>query len=207
MHPNPVFRQTPQPEMLDFARSRGFGMLVLAGAQGPLLAHVPFVLSADGAVAEFHLARSNPVLRAPEGPAVLAVSGPDAYVSPDWYGLPDQVPTWNYLAVHLRGRLERAAPDTLAPHLDRLSAAFEARLAPKPPWTAAKMADGAMERMMRAIVPFRLHVEEVQGTWKLGQNKPPEARTGAARGIAASPVGQEAAHLAALMAALGSGEE
>jgi len=54
-----------------------------------------------------HLVRSNPIaqcLRAGERKAVLAVSGPDAYVSPDWYArMPDQVPTWNYVAVHLRG--------------------------------------------------------------------------------------------------------
>ena len=200
MHPNPAFRQTPQPGMLEFARARGFGMLALSADAGPLLAHVPFVLTEGGKVAELHLARSNPIARAPDGPAVLAVSGPDAYVSPDWYGLDDQVPTWNYIAVHLRGRLERAAPESLAPHLDRLSAEFEARLLPKKPWTADKMTDGVMERMMRGILPFRLIIEDVQGTWKLGQNKTPEARAGAARGIAAAPVGQEGARIAALMA-------
>lgn len=202
MHPNPAFRQTPQPQMLAFARARGFGILVLSGDGIPLLAHVPFVLSDDGQVAAFHLARSNPIARAPSGPAVLAISGPDAYVSPDWYGLPDQVPTWNYVAVHLRGRLERAAPETLAPHLDALSAGFETRLLPKTPWTSAKMTDGVMDRMMRGIVPYRLLIEEVQGTWKLGQNKPDAARMDAASGIAAQPLGQEAAQIAALMAAV-----
>ena len=51
----------------------------------------------------------NAVIRAVPGPAVLAVIGPDGYISPDWYGtheqVPDQVPTWNYIAVHLRGIL------------------------------------------------------------------------------------------------------
>ncbi|GGE00351.1 negative transcriptional regulator, PaiB family [Gemmobacter megaterium] len=201
MHPNPAFRQTPQSEMLDFARARGFGILVLGAADGPLLAHVPFVLSEDGAFAEFHLARSNPIARAPVGVAVLAISGPDAYVSPDWYGLEDQVPTWNYVAVHLRGRIAPAEPQSLAPHLDRLSARFESRLAPKTPWTSGKMTAGVMERMMRGILPFRLHVEDVQGTWKLGQNKPPEAQAGAAAGISAHPLGSEAREIGALMAA------
>ena len=34
---------------------------------------------------------------------LMAVNGADAYVSPDWYVSPDQVPTWLYQAVHLTG--------------------------------------------------------------------------------------------------------
>ena len=58
---------------------------------------------------------------------MLAVSGPDSYVSPDWYGTgtADQVPTWNYVAVHIRGTLRRRADETLRAHLDALSARFE----------------------------------------------------------------------------------
>ncbi len=180
MHPNPAFRQTPAPLMLDFARARGFGTLIVPGDPWPMVSHIPFALSADGGVAEFHLARSNPIVRSPGGAAMLAVGGPDAYVSPDWYGTPDQVPTWNYIAVHLRGRLEPVPDDALHGHLDRLSHDFETRLAPKRPWTSAKMGPGVMERMMRAILPFRLMIDDVQGTWKLGQNKTPDQQAAAA---------------------------
>ena len=94
MHPNPAFRQTPAERSLTFARARGFGILTVNGAAGPLLAHVPFLISADGTWADLHLARSNAVARSDlPAPAVIAVSGPDAYISPDWYGLDDQVPT------------------------------------------------------------------------------------------------------------------
>ncbi|MDP2084213.1 MAG: FMN-binding negative transcriptional regulator [Gemmobacter sp.] len=202
MHPNPAFRQTPVPDMLDFARTRGFGVLMLAGDPWPAVAHIPFALSPDGREAEFHLARSNPIARSPGGAAVLVVNGPDAYVSPDWYGAPDQVPTWNYIAVHLRGRLEPVPDDALHGHLDRLSADFEIRLAPKRPWTSDKMTPGVMERMMRGILPFRLVVEDVQGTWKLGQNKTRDQQAGAAAGIGAAPVGQAASDIAAQMQAL-----
>ncbi len=188
MHPNPAFRQTPEAERLAFARARGFGMLAVsgvdgAGLDGPLLAHVPFLIAEDGASVELHLVRSNPVLAALPAPAVLAAMGPEAYVSPDWYGVPDQVPTWNYVAVHLRGRLVTLPEHTLEPMLDRLSAAFEARLAPKRPWTSAKMTDGVMARMMRAIVPCRLEITSTEGTWKLSQNKPAEVRLRAAENL------------------------
>ncbi len=202
MHPNPAYRQTPRDDALAFARQRGFGILSVNGADGPIAAHIPFVLSPDGKHANGHLVRSNPIARALGAPlpALLAVSGPDGYISPDWYGLPDQVPTWNYVAVHLRGVLELLPQDALRPHLETLSAEFEARLLPKTPWKAAKMTPDVLDRMMRQIMPVRMRVNSVDGTWKLGQNKPDAARLGAAEALHGAGIGQETALLAALMA-------
>ena len=202
MHPNPAFRASPRERNLDFARSRGFGILTVNGPEGPLAAHIPFLLSGDAGFAELHLARSNPIVRAGlPAPALLAVSGPDAYVSPDWYGphdlVPDQVPTWNYVAVDLRGVLEALPEDALRGHVDALSAEHEARIAGKAPWTSDKMTEGAMPRMMRMILPFRLRITGVEGTWKLNQNKPDPVRARAAGALAQ---GNEAARsIAALM--------
>jgi transcriptional regulator len=179
MHPNPAFRQTTQAQNLTFARQRGFGTLTVNGADGPVMAHVPFLLSDDGSFADLHLARSNGVIaQGLPTKAVLAVMGSDSYISPDWYGVPDQVPTWNYIAVHLRGTLIPLDPAMLADHVNALSDRFEGRLAPKPVWKSAKMSDGVMERMLRMILPFRLQIATVDGTWKLGQNKEPAAREG-----------------------------
>ena len=88
---------------------------------------------------------------------------------------------------------------TMRPMADDLSAMFEARLLPKKPWTSAKMSDEAMVRMLRMILPFRLVIEGVEGTWKLGQNKTPEQRAGAVAGLKAwrEPTPRE--ELAALM--------
>ena len=185
MHPNPAFRQSPRDQNLAFARDRGFGILSVNGPDGPLAAHIPFLLNDDASFADLHLARSNPIVRAGlPAPALIAVAGPDAYISPDWYGpheqVPDQVPTWNYVAVHLRGHLEPLSEDALHPHVDALSAEHEGRIADKRPWTSAKMSTGAMPRMMRMILPFRFHVTSVEGTWKLNQNKMPEIRARAA---------------------------
>ncbi len=188
MHPNPAFRQDPRETNLAFARARGFGILSINGPDGPLAAHVPFLLNDDASFAEMHLARSNPIARAAlPVPALLAVSGPDTYISPDWYGpheqVPDQVPTWNYVAVHLRGILEPLPEDALRPHVDALSAEHESRIVGKRPWTSAKMSDGAMPRMMRMILPFRFRVTSVEGTWKLSQNKTPEIRARTAEAL------------------------
>ena len=179
MHPNLAFRKTAADRNLAFARARGFGVLSVNGPEGPLMAHVPFLLSDDGTMADLHLARSNAVIAAGlPARAILAVIGPDAYISPDWYGVADQVPTWNYIAVHLRGTLVQLPDEAMDGHVNALSDGFEARLAPKPVWKSTKMGDGVMDRMKRMILPFRLNITTVDGTWKLNQNKTPAARAG-----------------------------
>lgn len=196
MHPNPIFRDAEVAANLAFAAARGFGMLTAAGADGPVAAHVPFLLG-EGFV-DLHLARSNALARLAAGPAMIAVSGPDCYISPDWYGIADQVPTWNYVAVHLRGVLEPLPETELRRIVDDLSAQHEARLLPKKPWVSAKMGEGVMERMLRMILPFRLHLTGVDGTWKLNQNKTPEVRAATVAALEAQADAGSAA-IAALM--------
>ena len=132
MHPNPAFRAEDRSRHLRFVRDRAFGVLSVNGDDGPLLSHVPFLLSDDGAFADLHLVRSNPIAKGDGARAVIAVLGPDGYLSPDWYGIGDQVPTWNYVAVHLRGHLERLPSDAMRDMLERQSAAYEQRLAHGP---------------------------------------------------------------------------
>lgn len=198
MHPNPIFRSDDHAKSLAFATDRGFGTLSVNGDNGPLAAHIPFVFNADRSRVAFHMIRSNPVARA-AGPALLAVNGPDGYISPDWYGTPELVPTWNYVAVHIRGTLRILEPDALEPHLRALSGEFERRLLPKPIWDLDKVSREAREKMMRMLVPAELEITSVDSTWKLGQNKPKEAIIGAANGLKSSALGAETAALAALM--------
>ena len=109
MHPNPVFRRADNKRIINFAHDRASGALSINGDAGPLITHIPFQLSEDGTYVEAHVLHSNPLYRAIENPArgVMAISGGDGYVSPDWYGMDDQVPTWTYVACHLRGTVRR----------------------------------------------------------------------------------------------------
>ena len=196
MHPNPIYRQADSRQNLDFAQQIGFGMLAMAEAdKAPLFAHVPFVIEGDRLL--FHLVRSNPMCRGLKQaqPVRLAVQGPHGYVSPDWYGVEDQVPTWNYVAVHLTGQAQLLPPEELPAILEKLSDRFEADLAPKPIWKMDKMHPEALARMLRMIVPAELRISDVQGTWKLSQNKVDAVRLGAADGVQ----GQGQLDLAALM--------
>jgi len=202
MHPNPIFRKTPEGRNIAFAREIGFGMLAISTPDAPLISHIPFLLSEDGKLVEFHLVRSNPIVRAmKDGPvtARIAVQGPHSYISPDWYGIDDQVPTWNYVAVHLSGDIALAPEDGLLDLLDRQSEGFEARLAPKQPWVTDKMSEGVMERMMRQIVPCKMAVTQIDGTWKFSQNKVDTARHLAADHVDGYGIGSEVRLLAAMM--------
>ena len=200
MHPNQIFHDAEAKQNLDFARSRAFGVLAVSADGAPLISHVPFLLSEDGQWAELHMVRSNPIVRLLKSsvPARIAVSGPDGYVSPDWYAVDDQVPTWNYVAVHLTGELELRPPEEMRDLLDRQSAFYESHLLPKPPWSTGKMTPEVLEKMMRMIVPARMRVTAVDGTWKLSQNKQDAARYGVAEQIETS-LGAEQKALSDLM--------
>ena len=116
-------------------------------------------------------------------------------------GVADQVPTWNYVAVHLRGAVAGAAGWTrCAGVLERLSGsgAMEARLLPKPVWLMDKVEQGALAKMLRQIVPLEMDVSGIDGTWKLGQNKTDGAAVRAGAAMDGS-VGSELAVLGALM--------
>ncbi|MEO1776114.1 MAG: FMN-binding negative transcriptional regulator [Pseudomonadota bacterium] len=205
MHPNPAFRGQPETEAAAMARHRGFGVLTASTAEGPLAAHVPFLLAEDATALEAHLVRSNPLARALRDgplPAMMIVSGADAYVSPDWYGEDDKVPTWNYVAVHVRGTLALSTMD-LRGHLDRVSAHFEGQLAGKTPWKTDKMSADALQKMMRQILPVEMRVDSIASTVKLNQNRSDAARHGAAAAIAAGGTpGLQTVEIAAMMRAL-----
>lgn len=202
MHPNPAFRPDNAAESLALARQWGFGMLAVSSPDAaPMLSHVPFLLAEDGQSAELHLVRSNPIARAAKAPlpARIALQGPHGYISPDWYEIENQVPTWNYIAIHLTGRLCPRPPEELPDMLARLSAHFEAQLAPKPEWLMDKLEEAAAAKLMRQILPFRFEIDQVDSTWKLSQNKPEPVRLAAAERLAAQGFGQDHALLAALM--------
>nr|WP_306267450.1 FMN-binding negative transcriptional regulator [Pararhizobium sp. IMCC3301] len=201
IHPNQAFRKTPQDLLVAFARQRSFGSLALSYENGPLISHIPFQLSQDGTYLEAHPVRSNPMLQLLDeaADAVIATTGPDGYISPDWYGVDNQVPIWNHVAVHICGKLRKLDESELRGILERLSASMEARLAPKPPWTIDKMDAEIFQRMQRQIVSIAMTVDSIQGTFKLSQNKPDAIRSAAADGVRNGTKGTETAALADLM--------
>lgn len=179
MHPNRGFAWEDREAMLAFVADIAFATIA---AEGPAVVHAPVLVAGPDRL-RFHISRGNRA-RLDDKRAIVSVLGPDAYISPDWYGVDDQVPTWNYLAVEAEGPLRRLDEGELADLLDGLSAAHERRLAPKPEWTRAKMTPGRFEGMLKAIIGYELAIEELRGTRKLGQNKDEAQRLAAAAGLA-----------------------
>lgn len=182
MHPNAAFRWEDRDAMRLFAQDVGIGMLFMTTPEGPRVAHLPFVFLGADCIG-FHMARNNALARYLDGAeALFVVNGPDGYISPDWYGIENQVPTWNYCAIELQGTVRKMDEADLIAQSDALTLLQESRLAPKTVWTRAKMAEGSFEKMLRGIFGYAMEISEWRSTRKLGQNKPDPVRFAAADG-------------------------
>ncbi|RAN35927.1 FMN-binding negative transcriptional regulator [Hyphomonas pacifica] len=107
MHPSRVFHEHDRALLLETARQNAFALIISSLNNRPIAAHAPVLLDEAGADIHlrFHLANANPATEALKqtGQTLVVFTGPHAYVSPDWYGQPDQVGTWNYISVEAEG--------------------------------------------------------------------------------------------------------
>ena len=147
-----------------------FATLVTTTPDRPHVTHLPLLLDDDGAALIGHVARPNPHWQAFAGGKTVAIfHGPHAFVSRGWYRDPgDNVPTWNYAAVHAvtgAARLADAAQTRDA--VLRLTARFEPP--GLPPISEEKLA-----RLLGGIVAFHLPIERLEVKLKMSQNKPAE---------------------------------
>jgi transcriptional regulator len=114
------------------------------------------------------------------------INGPDGYVSPRWYSEgAGQVPTWNYVALELEGRIRQIDSDGLLAQITALSEKHEGRVSAGEPWTMAKLTATQRRGLLGAIVGFELEVLAWRETVKLSQNKSAEDRMGVANGLEA----------------------
>lgn len=147
---------------------------------GEHISHLPMLLEEREGAAFLigHLARANPQSKILGGAeCTLIFHGPQAYISPLWYGECD-VPTWNYVAVHIRGRakvLEEAGTEAA---LRRLSDHMEG----KDGWEF-RIPDDLTHSLHRAILGFEISVEKVEAKFKLSQNRTESDRKGVREGL------------------------
>jgi transcriptional regulator len=177
-----------------FIRENSFAILVSVLDGVPVATHIPLLLEKDGEgrdVLVGHIARGNGQkgsfaggdvgesgAKVPDvgesgakgvGTKVLAIfPGPHAYVSPRWYTQMN-VPTWNYMAVHVYGTLTVIEGEELRAALSRLVDNYEQHL-PKPV-DLGEIGEQRVSAEMRGIVGFRIVVDEIQAAYKLSQNR------------------------------------
>ena len=138
-------------------------------------AYLPVLLDAEatplGAV-HFHCARANPFATIEDGTTLkMSIMGAHCYISPDWYETPDQVPTWNYTAVEGNGRCKRLADEEMLAYLAKFAFVQEKMLAPKPPWSPAKVNPNRLLQLSKGITGFELRFDQLEGKTKLSQNR------------------------------------
>jgi transcriptional regulator len=188
----PVSFQENDVETLHEAiRQAELVILVTVGADGPTASHVPMLL--DPAPAPYgtlrgHLARANPQWKdlAAGQPALAIFQGPDAYISPSWYATKKQtgkvVPTWNYVAIHAAGPITFFDDaDKLLALVTELTSRHEGPR--REPWAVSDAPADFIQGMLRAIVGFELRIEQLEGKWKMSQNRPAEDRPGIVAGL------------------------
>jgi transcriptional regulator len=177
-------------------RTRPFALLTSARPGAPPVAtHLPLLLDGEQGMLVGHVARANPHWRHFDGetPALAVFQGPHAYVSARWYGAAKNVPTWNYLAVHVSGR-PRILSDTarvfaLLRELmgeNDLALPEPARALGQGPRELADIPFAHLDRLARGIVAFELPIERISGKRKLSQNKKPSERRLLAAGLRAA---------------------
>ena len=185
-------------------RDHSFGLLVSVIDGAPFASHLPFLLDSeagDHGTLVAHMARANPHWRAfaEGGESMVVFHGPHAYITPSWYAPGNNVPTWNYVAIHAYG-VARVIDDPAAARAvpERLTARHEAGFAD--PWRLADQDPRFIDGMLRGIVAFEIPIARLEGKAKLSQNKTAADRTGVIAALAATGRADDEA-LAKMMAA------
>lgn len=174
------FREEDLDQVYGFIESNSFGILTSADREGPSATHLPFLLSRQmGSFGQLsgHLARANSHWKTLDAAKVLVIfPGPHAYISPSWYEAEKNVvPTWNYVAVHVTGRLQLLhEPGDILDHLRKSVEFFES--SQPDPWSIDSQDTEYLEKLAQAVVAFEIDIEQIEGKWKLSQNHSEERR-------------------------------
>lgn len=167
----------------------GFATLITSVAGDIVVSHVPVLfdpVNGPRGTLLGHVAAANPHASAlGQGTTFVVLQGPFGYVSPNWYTQPAaSVPTWNYVALHVHGSVERSdsIPDKQT-IVDALTTRHESGF--DQPWTSAKMDPAMLEKLLGAIVGFRLLIGRIDAKFKLGQNRSSADRAGVIAGLQA----------------------
>ena len=172
MYISHYYRQEDLKKIADFIREHDFATLVLSQDGLPVASHllVEFDTASDGTwLVNGHMARANKLWRAFDAvkEVLLIFGGPNTYISPTWYKQLN-VPTWNYIAVHLYGAPRiidggSELQDILARLIKRYETKSDYRMETLPP--------DFREKEMRGAVGFQVKVTRVEANFKLSQNR------------------------------------
>lgn len=162
---------TDRQEVFAFMQRYSFATIVTQIDGLPVATHLPFLVKSEDnkIILQAHFAKANPHWKEIEGNTSLVIfTEPHAYISPSNYEKVENVPTWNYIAIHAYGKariLDRVEQKTEL--LKHTIGTFESAYLQQ--W------DGLPEqyrlKMMNGIVAFEIEVTDLQAKKKLSQNR------------------------------------
>lgn len=184
------FRETDRARLLTFLDKHPLGLCISTGPSGLQATALPLVIRDERTALRIttHFARGNIQWRDLQqtGNCLIVVQGDQGYVSPSWYPTKqvthEHVPTWNYDMVQIRGTTTMIDDEQwLRQHVDELTTRHES--VRREPWDISQAPEAYLERMLRGIVGCEIVVTEVQGKWKMNQNRLPEDAAGVIEGL------------------------
>lgn len=139
----------------------------------PYATHLPLIFNKGENSLYGHFARQNSQWKGIENQLVLAVfQGPHSYISPSWYETDKAVPTWNYVSVHLYGKLEIIENEEVI--FDSLNDMVTKYEKPDSPYNLKNVDSKFIEGMSKGIIAFRININKIEAKAKLSQNHPVE---------------------------------
>lgn len=159
-------------EIHNFLKNNSFGILINTIDGKPWGTHIPLEIgeNIDGKdVLVGHIAKANPQSKnLVDGDEVLCIfNGPHSYVSSSWYQK-EEVPTWNYIAVHVYGTVKLQNEEELIKSLHKLVDKYEK--SSEHPISLNDMSSKTM-RQVSGIIGFEILISDIQAVNKLSQGR------------------------------------
>jgi transcriptional regulator len=159
-------------EAIQMMKSYPFALLISVDGHLPLATHLPLeIREQDGKIyATGHIAYGNMQKNTLDDnrDVLLVFQGPHAYISSSWYGC-EEVPTWDYLAVHAYGKARVITEDELKSALTTMLTHYESNRENGRLWHTFD--PKLLESEMKGIVGFEIEITSIQAAAKMSQNR------------------------------------
>ena len=169
------FKEKDQQTILNFIEENPFAFITgsfLSGEQVASQVPVLFEERNGELYLQGHIMRNTDHHKAfVENPNALCVfTGPNAYVSASWYTNPHIGSTWNYMSVHITGKIKFMPDVALIQLMRKLTLKFEKGNTQSHTFYD-NLPDQFLNKMMPAIAGFELKAEKIENVFKLSQNR------------------------------------
>lgn len=179
MYNLPYFKENDPKLILEFIHQYPFAFMAGCDENNkPVATQIPvFIEEREGRLfLSGHMMKQTDHQKAfDQNAEVLCVfTGHSTYVSATWYENPHQASTWNYMSVHVKGKIKFLEEGALIDVLRKTSLHFENGNAHSTT-VYDNLPEDYRNRLIKAIVAFEVEVESIDNVFKLSQNRDKES--------------------------------